>query len=334
MAKPNQKRKKGEEVFKAAVVFRVGADGKPAKVAIYGKPTKEGLHEWSQSTKGHLMPTNNTELVVASELREILFWGGKAVGVAESFFPHPKEWRFEGLDAPLDKVTVRLLTRALSAARSVEPACRKAWEDRVGALPKDIGEMYNTKLLTPRDWASHFKNVMHRALLVRSVTTGEPCRCCGVAYENIQHFTHCEKAKDIFTELHAMSGAPPIIEEKEWERFCLFGLLPQGKMEEGWTALLLLLWKHLIAHLVQIEIEGARFKTTNVWAPAWKRLERKILALGVKVKDVNLRADSRGMNPPDARPRSKPMPPIANFTEEGSLEWNETITERLRALTK
>ena len=67
-------------------------------------------------------------------------------------------------------------------------------QEDIGPLPNDIGERYNTRLLTPRDWGSHFKNVLHRALLVRSISSGEPCRCCGYAYENLQHFAKCEAA--------------------------------------------------------------------------------------------------------------------------------------------
>ena len=116
--------------------------------------------------------------------REVVHWNGKVVGIAESFFPHPNEWRIEGLDVDLDKIDVRIYTRFLAQRARVEPSCLSAWAERIDALPNDIGERYNTRLLTPRDWGSHFKNVLHRALLVRSISSGEPCRCCGYAYEN------------------------------------------------------------------------------------------------------------------------------------------------------
>ena len=56
----------------------------------------------------------------------------------------------------------------------------------------------------PRDWTSHFKNVLHRALLTRSVTTQSPCRCCGYARENLQHFASCSGWNG-FEELRRMT---------------------------------------------------------------------------------------------------------------------------------
>ena len=43
------------------------------------------------------------------------------MGIAESTYPHPLEWRIEGIDAPLDKVGVRDLTRAFSIAKESRP---------------------------------------------------------------------------------------------------------------------------------------------------------------------------------------------------------------------
>ena len=40
----------------------------------------------------------------------------------------------------------------------------------------------------------------------------------------------------------------------------------------------LLIWKQLIALLVRIEGEGEKFSAHKVWAPAWIRFEKKVLA--------------------------------------------------------
>ena len=40
----------------------------------------------------------------------------------------------------------------------------------------------------------------------------------------------------------------------------------------------LLIWKQLIALLVRIEEEGEKFSAQKVWAPAWMRFEKKVLA--------------------------------------------------------
>ena len=71
-----------------------------------------------------------------------------------------------------------------------------------------------------------------------------------------------------------------------------------------------------------------------MWAPAWARLEKKVLALKVKVDEVKRRAESRGEEPPDLRKRGKAAEPIASFTAEGELKWNEGVVKRLKELSK
>ena len=185
--------------------------------------------------KGDLRKTGNTMIVEESEMREVVKWRGKVVGIAESFFPDPAEWRMKGADEPLDRLSVRVLTRVFSWATHIDPACWDAWEKRIGALPKDVGERYNTRLLTPRDWASHFKNILHRALMVRSITTGEPCRCCNFARENMIHFATCEVAGKLWSDLLTLTGREDLRDQKERERFALFALLPNEHLEAGWV---------------------------------------------------------------------------------------------------
>ena len=95
-----------------------------------------------------------------------------------------------------------------------------------------------------------------------------------------------------------------------------------------------LLWKQFIAHLVRIELEGEKFDTTQVWAPAWARLEKKILALKFKVNEIKRRAESRGEQTPDLSKRSKNITPIAIFNEEGDLKWNDELVKEIKALTQ
>ena len=129
---------------------------------------------------------------------------------------------------------MKLLTRALAGQSHVPPSCMAAWAKRVGELPIDIGERYNNSLLTPRDWTSHFKIVLHRALLTRSVTTQESCRCWGYARENLQHFPTCSACACIFEDMRKLAELPELQSETERERFGLFALHPQKKIERGW----------------------------------------------------------------------------------------------------
>ena len=69
----------------------------------------------------------------------------------------------------------------------VPPSCIAALEDRIGHLPSDIGQRYNNAMLTPRDWHSHFKNVMHRGLWTKGHDPIEAA-CSKLTHENLQNF--------------------------------------------------------------------------------------------------------------------------------------------------
>ena len=96
----------------------------------------------------------------------------------------------------------------------------------------------------------------------------------------------------------------------------------------------MLLWKQFIAHLVRIELEGEKFDPAQVWAPAWARLEKKILSLQYKVNEIKRRAESRGEQVPDLSKRSKAITPIAEFDAKGELKWNDALVKEIKVLTQ
>ena len=85
---------------------------------------------------------------------------------------------------------------------------------------------------------------------------------------------------------------------------------------------------------MRIELEGEKFDPSQVWAPAWARLEKKILALKFKVNEIKRRAESRGDKVPNLAKRSKTVLPIAEFDEEGGLKWNDKLVKSIKALTQ
>ena len=82
------------------------------------------------------------------------------------------------------------------------------------------------------------------------------------------------------------------------------------------------------------ELEGEKFDATQVWAPAWARLEKKILALKFKVNEIKRRAESRGEQMPDLSKRSKAIDPIANFNENGDLKWNDELVKEIKTFAQ
>ena len=267
------------------------------------------------------------------------------MGPAESTFPHPQEWRLEGVDKPLDKVTVKDMTRAITGRATVTPSCVAAWAKRIGALPSDIGNRYNLQLLTPRDWSSHFKNVLHRAMRVKGNEEGnEACRVCKHERENLEHFALCERTGELFVAFARLVARlipdGETADYHDWPavaktRFALFALLPGDKsLANGWLNFHLLLWKHIIHHLTVMETEGAAYAPHTIWKAAWIRLEKKALAKQVTLQAIHRRADSRGDLPPKLSKNTRLLAPLGAFDDEGKLEWDERFKEAVCALSK
>ena len=132
----------------------------------------------------------------------------------------------------------------------VSPSCLEAWKARIGELPNNIGERYNLRLLTPKDWHSHFKNVLHRAMRVKgNDSVDKACRACGHVHENLQHLATCGVVA-VFAAHARLTKTEGLDTQTKKERYNLFAITPSGlPLEEGWINLHLLLWKFVIFYL-------------------------------------------------------------------------------------
>ena len=63
------------------------------------------------------MKANELLLVTQDQLQNVLWWGSEIVGIAESTFPHQREWQLDDTGVDLDELTVKVLTRALVRIR-------------------------------------------------------------------------------------------------------------------------------------------------------------------------------------------------------------------------
>ena len=120
---------------------------------------------------------------------------------------------------------------------------------------------------------------------------------------------------------------------KDRARYTLFALRPDGQKEkEGWVNLHLLLWKHVIFSLVQVDTEDEPFEPYRVWNIAWRRFEKKALAKQEGTKLVLRRAASRGDEPPDVTNRGDSMSPLAEINADGDLVWDDELVDKLKKL--
>ena len=159
------------------------------------------------------------------------------------------------------------------------------------------------------------------------------CRCCDRARESLQHFTACCFSGEVFADLRELTGFNPCTDQ-ERERYDLFLIRPDRREPEGWVNLHLLLWKQVVAALVRVDTEDEQFASHNVWFATWKRYKKRALALQEKNRTVYLRKLGRGENPPDFSEKGKALTPLARFSEEGTLIWDDDLCASITALTK
>ena len=159
------------------------------------------------------------------------------------------------------------------------------------------------------------------------------CRVCRLTQESIEHFAECEKMRpmfDAFAHLASVDMSKATV--TEWRRFALFALPPRGKMAEGWINMHLLLWKQCVYQLTTVSTEDATFSSHEVWQAAWARFERKALAKQEHIRTILLRAESRGIEPPDVIKKASPLTPLATITPEGKVVFDESIVQQIKTL--
>ena len=175
---------------------------------------------------------------------------------------------------------------------------------------------------------------------VRSHNTNEEehgCRCCRHARENVQHFATCDVVGKIFLSFAELSGLGQAYKDASVtvkERFALFAIPPTGPpLKEGLLNLHLLLWKYVIYGLVQVDVDDQKFETHQVWQATWHKLESCALAKQEQVRTDLLRADSRGVDPPNITRRAVCLEPLGTIAPEtGLISWSDDHLEQIRKL--
>ena len=100
----------------------------------------------------------------------------------------------------------------------VTPTCIATWIRRLGEIDwAEIGAKYREKLLTPKDFMTHFKLILHNALLTRNkdktrlAIGNTQCRLCGEAKESVTHLPRCRCLTPIFNKFMTLSpNASPL----------------------------------------------------------------------------------------------------------------------------
>ena len=117
---------------------------------------------WEVSPRGVPTPTRHVVKLVrewgirAHDLRKALLWDGGPVGVAETFYPHPQGWKFQGeVKGTMESMSVRRRTRLFARKHVKQPSCIAKWRALTGVDVTKTARCFTSPLLTPRDFKNY-----------------------------------------------------------------------------------------------------------------------------------------------------------------------------------
>jgi len=273
-----------------------------------------------------------------ASLRDALWWGGGPVGVAETYYPHPKGWTFEGArpGQTLDPISVRALT-ALFRQRLVRPSCEAKWQQVLGFefdFTQLVWVRFTSPLITPRDFKNYYR-IVNRSMLTRNINpeaTSLMCRLCKRSLERFSHIGKCQLIKRTFAKFveYARNFLPGI---RLTEGLIYLGLCStKSALTGSLSALHIILWKFVVIAFVQAEVRGKKYVPEVVWWGAVRRYLARMKVYEVRVQEMARRAVSRGRNfSPDRV--SVITRPCMSFDEGGECEPTPQYARLIYALT-
>ena len=296
-------------------------------VLVYGyegeKDGKQVLQEVRCTSRGLITFTGRSieipmdpELNVPIELRPALLWDGGPVGLAETSFPHPRGWTFEGANSgqTLEGVTIRLLTSVFKAAQVKPPACEDAWAAALGVtkddIPwKEIWGHFSNPILTPRDARNHFR-VIHRSLLTHNICPKPPedetsnddpeaCRLCRIEREHFSHIPQCYEVRKLFELFEGFAAEVLGTTVKVDTPLIMLGMINSRQiLPPGLAVLHTMVWKFFIIEFVKVDTEGATYDPTKIWKAAVGRFQNKVEARLTYLNDRTRDSVDLGRVPP------------------------------------
>ena len=295
---------------------------------------QEEFHEHALTTRGKLTATKRYHSIKPHRIRDLCFSNGGVVGFADSTYPHPEEWSLDSISVPLSRTTVKHLTYAFSSPNRVAPSCLKAWTERLGIDInfQAVGLLYRQRLLTPRDFMSHFKNILHRALLTRTKLNtplaSHKCRLCKRSRENFTHLTNCSHIAPLWDRYIKLTN---LTFTNDTDRLCtlLLGVRASGaSLPPAHGDLFLILWKFIIINFTLAEIERKPFDCDSIWKSATTRYLSKANTLTYRIGMKQMRADARGLKL-DVRHEKSLLQPLGTIDSAGTIAWVDQFAQCL-----
>jgi len=193
-----------------------------------------------------------------------------------------------------------------------------------------MGFKYSNGLLTPKDYASHFKNILHHRLLLRSVKPSNGtsrCRCCHRYTEDTRHLAACKVLRQVWLHFNRLVAATHR-QMKLTPELVFHGIATDNsELPPGLIALHLVLWKLVIFHFTLVETDNNKFNPDRVWGVSLRRFEVRVNALAAQVtrRAVKRRGQGHELLQPNAENRR--LAPLASLDSWGRLTLSQGLTK-------
>ena len=299
---------------------------------IYGRLKGLAFQVHELTTKGTPVPTETLLYIQRNELRKVLRWKRGIKGIAESSFPHPKEWRLGAIDKDLDEITVKDLTKEFTRKGIKEPSCIEAWRKRLGELNwRGIGLRYTVGIITPKDFGSHFKLILHRSMFTNKHNPDAQttkCRLCGLYEESIKHLGECWELRPAFEALRKIDKG------EEWDdvKLNLFGEYHnRGMIPPGTSLIHFQVWKMILIGFTKKGIHNTPFDIGSTLQQAYKRIIRKISSIEWQVAATKNSAEAREITPSYHR-FNKWLKGIGQVDSEGKITIIPQLSDLLESV--
>jgi hypothetical protein len=299
---------------------RITAEGGQYYIFTKDKVYHASLDELGEIVQGdlYLGDTADLELDIYPPVR----WGKGYKGTAGTQFPHPNMYSLQDPRIPLDQLTVRDLTHLLSARKRRFPSALEAWHKRLNLRDHEWAEIatrYTTTFLTPRDFHTHFKHIVHRALVTRergiNPACGSMCRLCGRHREISTHVGECGVIRKIFTRINKLECLqerftyPTSAEGRRGQAKRIPFACPGAGAPKSIINFMIILWKNILISIYKVDIESAPFNSDVIWHYTLKRFADLALAQAHEARTLQLRAINKGEDPPPSLSSKHDSPP-------------------------
>jgi hypothetical protein len=210
------------------------------------------------------------------------------------------------------------------------------WDNLFGHVDwGKIGSKYRERLITPKDFMPHFKNILHRALFTRNrckvrVASGAIlCRLCHREVERITHLATCRCTRPLWDKFRSLHKIKTTDNQSHLKLTLLGYTTPE--LPTSISDFHLILWKFIIIHFTLVDLENRPFKPDEIWIGAIRRYLSKIHSLQQKIRlEV---AEAQALERPiNVRRFNALLAPLATIDEFGRLRWSPELAPHAASL--